>query len=256
MAIFLPRLWWHKPRARAEGAARVGIDCRKILDYGIGTITANLIENLAAIDSETSYFLFGDPDVVGVKGPNFTTIKETTKRYSIRESIRLPGHSQKLDLDLLHWLHYATSPIKRCKYVVSIHDINHLLLPELLSSRVHRKYAEQMLRLSARVADRIITASNSSKKEIIEHLHVPEEKVAVIHNGVSEAFKELPSDEVTASLRSDFGLESPYILYVGSLREHKNVRRLLEAFEIARKRLGNNLSLVIAGEHRGQKAAL
>ncbi len=236
--------------------ARIGIDCRKILDYGIGTITANLIENLAIVDPETEYFLFGNPDIVPTPGPNFTTVREKSKRYSIGEAIRLPHKSRKLKLDILHWLHYATSPLKHCKYVVSIHDINHLLMPELLPSRAHRIYAEKMLRLATRVADRIITASNASKAEIIEHLNVPEEKISVVYNGVSDIFKRQPLDGLLARLKTDFELDIPYILYVGSLREHKNVARLLEAFDIVRTRIDNDLTLVIVGEHKKQRAAL
>ena len=232
--------------------ARIGIDCRKILDYGIGTITSNLIENLALVDTGNEYFLLGDPNVVPKPGPNFTTIQEKSKRYSIAESIRLPRKSRELRLDLLHWMHYVSSPLKYCKYVVSIHDINHLLMPELLTSRTARTYASKMLRLATRVADRIITASNASKAEIVEHLNVPEDKISVVYNGVSEIFRPQPLNEVLARLKADFELDVPYILYVGSLREHKNVARLLEAFDIVRTRLDTDLTLVIVGEHKKQ----
>ena len=232
--------------------ARIGIDCRKILDYGIGTITSNLIKNLALVDAENEYFLLGDPALIPTLPPNFTTVQENSKRYSVTEAIKLPQKSQKLRLDLLHWLHYATSPLKHCKYVVSIHDINHLLMPELLPSKTRRIYAEKMLRLATRVADKIITASNASKAEIVEHLNVPDEKISVVYNGVSEMFKPQPLAALLAQLKADFELHIPYILYVGSLREHKNVARLLEAFDIVRMRLDGGLTLVIVGEHKKQ----
>ncbi len=237
-------------------AARIGIDCRKILDYGIGTITSNLIKNLALLDAENEYFLLGDPSVVPKPGPNFTIIREKSKRYSIEEAIKLPHKSRKLGLDILHWLHYATSPLKHCKYVVSIHDINHLLMPELLPSRTRRIYAEKMLRLAARVADRIITASNTSKAEIVEHLNVPESKVRVIYNGVSEIFTPQTQFSLLETLKRDHDIDVPYILYVGSLRKHKNVARLLEAFDIVRMRLDTDLTLVIVGEHKKQDDVL
>jgi len=205
--------------------ARIGIDCRKILDYGIGTITSNLVKNLALVDTENEYFLLGDPSLIPTLPPNFTTVQEKSKRYSVTEAIKLPRKSQKLRLDLLHWMHYVSSPLKYCKYVVSIHDINHLLMPELLSSRTRRIYAEKMLRLATRVADRIITASNASKAEIVEHLNVPEDKISVVYNGVSDIFREQPLDGLLAQLKADYDLDVPYILYVGSLREHKNVAR-------------------------------
>ena len=236
--------------------ARIGIDCRKILDYGIGTITSNLISNLALVDAGNEYFLFGDPAIVPRPGPNFRTIRNESRRYSIREAIGLPLKSRKLGLNLLHWMHYASSPLKYCRYVVSIHDINHLLMPQLLSSRTAGAYARIMLKIAARVADRIITATNTSKAEIVEHLNVQEDKVCVIHNGVAEVFSPRARDDVVRTLKTDYGIEPPFILYVGSLREHKNVARLLEAFLILKKSLGCAHKLVIAGDHRKQTAIL
>ncbi|MBN2209379.1 MAG: glycosyltransferase family 4 protein [Candidatus Coatesbacteria bacterium] len=237
-------------------AARIGIDCRKILDYGIGTITANLIANLALVDAGNEYFLFGDPTIVPQPGPNFRTIRNKSRRYSIREAIGLPLKSRKLSLDLLHWMHYASSPLKYCRYVVSIHDINHLLMPEFLSSRTAGAYARTMLKIAVRVADRIITATNTSKAEIVEHLNAQEDKVRVIHNGVAEVFKPQPPEQAIEGLKTRYGIEPPFILYVGSLREHKNVGSLLEAFLILKKNLGSEHKLVIAGDHRKQTAVL
>ncbi|HUT02931.1 MAG TPA: glycosyltransferase family 1 protein [bacterium] len=236
--------------------ARIGIDCRKILDYGIGTITSNLIKNLALVDTEDEYSLLGDPAQIQKPGHNFTVVRESAKRYSISESIRLPLKARKLRLDLLHWLHYASSPLKPCRYVISIHDINHLLFPELLRSKTARLYAKSMLRLATRVADRIITASNTSKAEIVKHLHVPEDKISVIYNGVAEIFKPQPPEEVIQRLKTDYAIEPPYILYVGSLREHKNVARLLEAFKNLKMSLECDHSLVIVGDHPKQRAVL
>ena len=236
--------------------ARIGVDCRKLLDYGIGTITSNLIKNLALVDTEDDYFLLGDPAQIQKPGPNFTVARERAKRYSISESIRLPLTARKLRLDLLHWLHYASSPIKPCRYVISIHDVNHLLFPELLPSRRALHYAKSMLRLATRVADRIITASNTSKAEIVEHLHVSEDKISVIYNGVAEMFKPQPPDEVFERLKTDYEIYPPYILYVGSLREHKNVARLLEALSNLNVMIGCDQTLVIAGDHPKQRAVL
>jgi len=236
--------------------ARIGIDCRKILDYGIGTITSNLIENLALVDAEDEFFLLGDPAQIERPGPNFTIVEEKAKRYSISESIRVPRKATKFQVDLLHWLHYASSPIKPCRYVISIHDVNHLRFPELLPSTTARLYAKSMLRLAARVADRIITASNASKIEIVERLNVPEEKVSVIYNGVAETFKPLPADEVVQRLEADYEIRPPYILYVGSLREHKNVARLLKALGNLNVMLGRDQTLVIAGDHPRQRPVL
>lgn len=228
---------------------RIGIDCRKILDYGIGTIISNLVESLGRVESEFQFYLLGDPGVLPRPGPNFLSVRETSAKYSLGEILSLPLKALSAHLDLLHWPHYVSSPLKLCRHVVSIHDLNHLLFPQFLPSRRAFLYARAMLRLSAKLADRIITATSFTKQEIVEYLGVGEEKVAVIHNGVSELFRPLPPADVLPVVERDFQLQPPFLLYVGSLRQHKNVGRLLEAFSIIRAKSQLAHTLALAGDH-------
>ncbi|MCD6327346.1 glycosyltransferase family 4 protein [bacterium] len=237
--------------------ARIGIDCRKILDYGIGTITARLIENLAALDDASEYFTFGDPAVIPGLGDNFATVREHSGEYSLKGLLSLPLKAKRLRLDLLHWLHYPSSPLKPCRFVISIHDINHLVYPQFMRSRRSGLiYAKAMLRLASKVADRIITASESSKKEIVERLKIAPERVSVVSNGVAPIFRPQNKEQALDCLARDYALEQPYILHVGSLRQHKNIDRLIDAFAIIKKREPLEHCLVIAGDHSEQGALL
>ena len=94
---------------------RIGIDCRKMLDYGIGTITRNLILNLGQIDRVNTYYLFGDPGAVPNPCPNMKTVRERAASYSLAETISLPVKSRRLRLDLLHWMHYAYWRANTCR---------------------------------------------------------------------------------------------------------------------------------------------
>ena len=95
--------------------------------------------------------------------------------------------------------------------------------------------------LPARVRS-IITVSAFSKERLIARLGVPEAKIHVVPNGLSEQFQHKQEPEL------DAGLGSPFFLYVGSLEPRKNVGCLLEAWDHAALK---DWKLVIVGERAG-----
>jgi len=110
----------------------IGIDARKIQDFGIGTYVRNLIRSLAAIDSENRYVLLAKPgDADGLRDlpENFQVALESSPVYSVRELIALSWHLYRRKLDLYHSTHYVLPAWVGSKVVVTIHDIIHLLYP-------------------------------------------------------------------------------------------------------------------------------
>jgi len=106
-------------------------------------------------------------------------------------------------------------------------------------------------------AKKIITVSNFSKKEIIEVFGSErglrgklENKVAVVHNGYDKKFCLFISDaEKKRRLLYKYGIETPYIFYVGRLERKKNITGLLEAFALMIERNKNiPHKLVLAGD--------
>jgi glycosyltransferase involved in cell wall biosynthesis len=94
----------------------------------------------------------------------------------------------------------------------------------------------------ARRVRAIITVSAFSKERLISRLHVPESKIHVVPNGLSEDFQLKQEPEV------DTGLREPFFLYVGALEPRKNLRCLLQAWDTAAFR---DWKLVIIGERAG-----
>jgi glycosyltransferase involved in cell wall biosynthesis len=108
-------------------------------------------------------------------------------------------------------------------------------------------YARPVLRLAGRKAERIITDSNFSRAQIIERLGVPPSKVCAIPCGVSGEFwpmdQKLAFREVSAAL----GIREPYLLYVGSLKRHKNISTLLKAYAQLRQMRDIPQRLLVVG---------
>jgi len=95
------------------------------------------------------------------------------------------------------------------------------------------------------LADQIIAISNSTKQDLIRYFQVPEEKITVTHLAADECFQPLPFDKVQV-FREKYGLDFPFILYVGTLEPRKNLPTLIKAFYYLKKKNIHH-KLVIAG---------
>jgi len=238
---------------------RVAIDTRKLHDYGIGTYVRNLISGLARLDADDEYVLLcrrDDVDYVKSLGPQFEPIIEESGNYSAREQVALPMALHRARVDLFHAPHYVVSPLTTCPFVVTIHDCIHLRFPQDLPNRAAYYYARTFMTLAARRARRVLTVSQASKDDILRYLKVPATKVEVIYNALDERLAAPPTREDIARVRDRYLLTSPFVLYAGNIKPHKNVERLIEAFAILRRRIGtegghgphDNVKLLIIGD--------
>jgi glycosyltransferase involved in cell wall biosynthesis len=103
-----------------------------------------------------------------------------------------------------------------------------------------------MTRLAVHRADRVIAVSESTKRDVVRLLGVPESKVTVIYHGIEPEFRPLPPAEV-AAFRTREGLPDCYVLYVGTLEPRKNLPNLLRAYALARRKHGVTAPLVLGG---------
>jgi len=241
---------------------KIGIDIRKLNDFGIGVHIRNTIKHLSRLDEDFEFYLFHPEglslpeDFMGGNNGSLKLVKDNSPNYSIKELITLPCKMFWNNLDLFHSPHYATPPFKPCVGVVTIHDIIHLLFPEFLPSYTAVKYAKFMLRSAVKRAKKIITVSENSKKDIVKHLKVPSEKVRVIYNGVDETLFKKPDIPPAERLEREYGIRGDYILYVGNYAPHKNIEGLFAAFKILLKNLDKSITLVVISGGQAQMEKL
>ncbi len=130
----------------------------------------------------------------------------------------------------LLWSPGNTGPIGVSRQVVTVHDAASLDHPEWFERKFALWYAAMLPRLIRKVRA-IITVSHFSKERIVRLTGAESERVHVIYNGVDQRFQ--PADpEIVKQVRADFDLSSPYILFVGSLEPRKNLKMLLEAWQL------------------------
>ena len=189
-----------------------------------------------------------DEDLLRNLGPRFEPLVERAGHYSIREQVTLPVALARAGVDLFHAPHYVVSPLTTVPYVVTIHDCIHLRFPQYLPNRTGRVYARTVMKMAARRARRVLTVSQASKEDILHFLGVPDSKVEVIYNAIDERIATPPSQDEITRVCQRFQLTSPYVLYTGNIKPHKNVDRLIEAYSILRRRGFEQLKLVIIGD--------
>jgi glycosyltransferase involved in cell wall biosynthesis len=126
----------------------------------------------------------------------------------------------------------ATLPIGSVPAVCTIHDVTPITMPS--HSAGIGATQRVLLKGCARFSRAIVTSSECSKKDIVTHLGVPEEKVVVIHDGCDESLfnANAPDRAALAALHTRLGIEKPYLLHHGTIQPRKNLKRLIEAFRL------------------------
>jgi len=157
--------------------------------------------------------------------------------------------------DVYHAPHYVLPALVGCRSVVTIHDCIHLMFPQYLPNKAAYAYARASMWAAARRSDRILTVSEASKRDILHLFNVKPEKIVVVYNAIDEHFSATPSDEHVARVRERYQLDHKFVLYVGNIKPHKNLVRLIEAFSQLR-RTHDDLKLLIIGDEISKLPAL
>jgi glycosyltransferase involved in cell wall biosynthesis len=136
--------------------------------------------------------------------------------------------------------HYAPrlSPVPT---VISVMDLGFLNTPEQFTPKDFNQL-KSWTKYSIKNAKNIITISEFSKSDIVKNYQYPESNITVTYPGYdSDLFK----PTVNPSIQKKYGITSPYILFLSSLKPSKNVEGLIHAFALIKN---PSLSLVIAGK--------
>ena len=219
---------------------RIGIDARMIEHSGIGTYIRNILLRLPEL-SDNEYVLFGDPNKL--EKYNMPVIKSDFPIYSLAEQIFFPNVIKKAGLDLFHSMHYTMPVVYSGKIVVTIYDLIHLIFPEYLPSKLGCLYAKFMINSACKKSKKIITISENTKDDVMKYFSIDSSKIRVIYLGVSEVFK--PSEEKANIMRKEYGR---YMLYVGLIKPHKNILRLIEVFRNLKRNKKVKHKLILIGK--------
>ncbi len=204
----------------------IAVDARMLHASGIGTYLQHI---LPAICSAYNTVLLGDAQQL--KGYKAKVIACEVPIYSIREIIELPG---LIPPCRVFWSPHFNVPLSTGKaeaLVTTIHDVFHLAYYHTLNLK-QKLYARLFYNLAIRKSSCVITVSAFSKREILKYVHNTPEKIQVIYNGVNQReFSRAYSLSEANLLRAKYSLPQDYLLYVGNVKPHKNLVKLVSALE-------------------------
>lgn len=231
---------------------KIGIDGRAAKWYrgsGIGNYTYQLLNNLRNIDDKNEYFIVWpdncNNDIILANKFNINYISEQHDKFW--EQIIIQDLIIQNDLDLYHVPQNGIGlPLsKKCRYIITLHDIIPFKLPETVGSgylQIFREYVPKIVNIS----DAIITVSNFSKNDICSYFNIEEDKVFVTYLAPEEIYKPTDKDICFSVLKEKFNINYPFILYVGGFSLRKNLMRLIKAFSIVRQKY--DIHLIIPGK--------
>ncbi|KMY67180.1 hypothetical protein AAU61_13615 [Desulfocarbo indianensis] len=227
---------------RMHGMARYGLELLKaLLDTGEELSAGVLVRR-----PQDAQFLPRDKRVLAIACK--------LAPYGLTTQFKLPNLLHGLRPEVYHCPFYAAPGYYQGPMVITVHDLIHLRFPKDHGFR-HRMSYRWVVGPAARRSAAVITVSQHSKNDIVELLGVAPDKVRVIPNGVSPAFKPLPAGE-REKAPARLGLPARYILGVGNPKPHKNLAALVEAHRLLRARDASAPELVLIGLDRPRQAGI
>ena len=214
---------------------RIVIDARMIQPgtmHGIARYVYNLIQGLTTQGRSHEFFVVVNQNspLYETKWPSHISLVPINANWiGFSEQWELSRVLRDVKADLFHAPSFVAPLFCPCKLVMTIHDLNHLVLPQFYTP-LHQFYYQVFVRRCIRMSEFILTVSNFSKREIVENLRVPEEKVFVTYNGVSESYRPVEDQEQLRYVRDIYELPEKFIFCVSNNKPHKNVHNLVRAF--------------------------
>ena len=247
-------------------ALRIVIDVRHLKDFGFGTYIRNLIRALAAQDHVNQYQLVAlKKDLHDLSGfpSNFQIMTYDRSDSGWRNQVAFPLFLRKLGADLYH-IPLNNVPLLMPKpYVVTVHDLSSLMFDHPRDAR--NSFHLYRFRRGLLRADRVITVSSATQRDLQSLLNIPSSRIRKIYNAIDTKFTDhaAAADARAAGPEAEslerrrilerYQINYPFLLYAGTIRPQKNIARLVEAFAVIRGELESHelykdLRLLIIGD--------
>jgi glycosyltransferase involved in cell wall biosynthesis len=243
---------------RRHRPLRIGIDATGFHGptTGIENYIICIIQGLLQIDKVNEYIIYWRneiPQEVTHQTKNVRFEVVTFLNRKLFQQIRIPVLSIKDRLDVLLFPGNTLSLICFCPVVLTIHDLFPLVInahmPKYHRNRVIGKlngyYWKFINRAGCKIADRLISVSESTKHDLMKICLVPEKKISVIHEGVSEIYKRINDPKLIKDFKNKYGINYDYVLCVGT-GPYKNLQGSLMSLYYL-KRDGIRIKLIITG---------
>jgi glycosyltransferase involved in cell wall biosynthesis len=231
---------------------RIGIDCR-LPTYQMGGISQSilqLIPALADLHSENDFVLFQS------RKENRSFLPESAENFS-RQNLWTPCHHRferwsiaaelfGNRLDAFHSPDFIPPAGGAKRYIITIHDLNFIYFPELLTAESKRYYLDQ-IEWAVDTADHIAADSHATRRDVIELLNVPQEKISTVYLAANPIYKRQVPEAVVEKTLKRYDLSSGFVLFVGTLEPRKNLPMVIQAYAQLRQKWHVDVPLILIG---------
>jgi glycosyltransferase involved in cell wall biosynthesis len=209
---------------------------------GIGHYTRELILRLPEVDPATTYVAWylharraARPWRWGRR--RFPRRSNLVERWSPFPARWFERTSMRWELPRLEWLtrfdvlfapNFVPPPTRSRRLVVTIHDLSFRLHPET-APLATRRWLARLDRSLAQAAE-IVAVSEATRRDLLDHYRVDPERVTVIHHGIDPDRYRPASAQEVRRIRERFGIDGPYVLFLGGLEPRKNLPGLIHAW--------------------------
>lgn len=223
---------------------RIGLDANPLCvrKGGVGHYADCLIRALTKVAPEHQYVLYHQGEWTGPEaalGEHVSDVRywKPLLRWRIRRD----------HVDLYHGTNYKL-PVRGLRGgVVTVHDLALERHPEWSPSPWRQRSRERRTMRTLARADRIITVSHHSASDIAAYYGIPIEKITVVYNGISDAFRPGVDPVQRAGILDRYRIRKKgYLLFVGTLEPRKNLPTLLRAYA-GRSTVRKEFQLILAG---------
>ncbi|MBI4122532.1 MAG: glycosyltransferase family 4 protein [Parcubacteria group bacterium] len=250
----------------------IGIDARVLLEGtgGVFVYAKNLLERLLPLAKRHTVKLFANRRSQGndallhsfARMPNVELHRFRFPNALLNASFRFRG-SPCIDrlvggCDVLFMPTFGYGAwSEHVPLVLTMHDISFAFFPECFTWRQNLWHRLAQPRELCRRASRIISVSESTKRDIVREYQLHESKIRVIHSGLDSQFRPIHDRAVLDAVRAEYGIpQAPIILQAGTIEPRKNGRATIAAFNLWNREHPDEarpFHLLFAG-HRGWKA--
>ena len=241
---------------------RIGLDVSLVPGQrvGGGQYAYQLASALARVDQENSYLLYAvfyyiaHPDHRRAALPMAPNVRVALRGLPPKavpflwRTLRSDRLKEFLlgDADIVHSMTYCAPRLRRRRLVVTIYDLTFVTHPEYhLPANV--EHCLTGTRRAIERADALVTISEASRHDLLEHFKVDDDRIVVTHLAADPAVTRVTDALRREAVRRRYGLPERFVLFLGALEPRKNLVRLLEAFAALAPPVRQEFALVVAG---------
>jgi glycosyltransferase involved in cell wall biosynthesis len=189
----------------------------------------NLLNEFARLDSDSEFVAYLSKPGVELNLASGLGIRRVSANPFKRLGLDIPMRLREDRPDLLH-VQYTGPLFCPVPLIASVHDVSFLEYPEYFT-RFRSVQLRLTVKRTVKAAVRVLTPSEFSRRAILRHYALDENKVVVVPNAVSSTFRPIEREVAAAAVEQKFNIPGPFVLSVGDLQPRKNHLGLLHAFE-------------------------